>query len=117
MTSQTALIGPAGQVICDRCRIADTFFTRARGLLGRRQLPRGEAMLIEPASSVHTIGMRFPIDVAYLDRELTVRKIERRLRPWRVSLAWRAHSALELAAGECERLGLAVGDRLSWSAL
>jgi uncharacterized protein len=115
VTSQL-LVGPEGQVVCDRCWIADSFFTRARGLLGRRELPPGEGMLIRPTSSVHTLGMRFPIDVAYLDRDLTVIKIAHRLRPWRISFRRRARAALELPAGECERLGIAVGDRLGWSA-
>jgi uncharacterized membrane protein (UPF0127 family) len=74
-------------------------------------------MLIRPTWSVHTAFMRFAIDVVFLDEELTVLKVARRLRPWRAVARWRAHSALELPAGECERLGIDVGDRLAWGSL
>lgn len=58
--------------------------------------------------------MRFAIDVVFLDRELRVLAIRHNLRPWRMASRFRAHSALELAAGECERLRLEVGDRLDF---
>ena len=74
-------------------------------------------MLIRPTWSVHTAFMRFAIDVVFLDEELTVLKVARRLRPWRAAARWRAHSALELPAGECERLGIDVGDCLAWGSL
>ena len=111
------LVGPEGQVVCERCEIADGFFSRARGLLGRSQLPRGRGMLIRPTWSVHTWFMRFPIDVVFLDAELTVLKVARFLRPWRAAARWHSHSALELPAGECDRLGIAIGDRLAWGSL
>jgi hypothetical protein len=88
--------------------------SRVRGLLGRRGLPRGQGLLIKPTWSVHTWFMRFPIDVVFLDRELSVLKVRKEMRPWRTAARFRAHSALELAAGECDRLQLDVGDRLAW---
>jgi uncharacterized protein len=111
------LLGPNGQVVCERCEIAADFVRRGRGLLGRRQLSRGEGMLIRPTWSVHTWFMRFAIDVVFLDADLTVLKIADRLRPWRAAFRRSAHQALELPAGECERLGIRVGDRLAWGAL
>jgi uncharacterized membrane protein (UPF0127 family) len=56
--------------------------------------------------------MRFAIDVVFLDRDHRVLKIVPNLKPWRAAAARRAHAALELAAGECERRGLRVDDRL-----
>jgi uncharacterized protein len=103
-----------GEVLCERCVLADTFWTRFRGLLGRKELAESEGLLIRPASSVHTLFMRFPIDVVFLDRELTVLKVRTRMRPWRTAARFRARSVLELTAGECERLGLEVGDRLAF---
>jgi uncharacterized protein len=108
------LVGHDGQVVCDRCEVADGLFTRLRGLLGRRDLPRGRGMLIRPAWSVHTAFMRFAIDVLYLDRELTVLAVRRHVRPWRITARLGAHSALELPAGECERLGIEAGHCLGW---
>src|SRR5262245_61559913 len=93
-------------VVCD---VADKALTRMRGL------PRGHGLLIEPTWSVHTWFMRFPIDVVFLDRDLTVVKIRRHMSPWRGAARFRARSVLELAAGECDRLHLEVGDRLSFA--
>jgi uncharacterized protein len=56
--------------------------------------------------------MRFPIDAVFLDREHRVLKIVRGLRPWRVSGCRGAKAVVELAAGECERVGLREGERL-----
>ena len=115
--STVVLVGPEGRVVCDRCELADGFVSRGRGLLGRKELRRGQGMLIRPTWSVHTWFMRFAIDVVFLDADLTVLKLTQRLRPWRAAARWRAHQALELPAGECQRLGLQVGDRLAWGSL
>ena len=74
-------------------------------------------MLIRPTWSVHTAFMRFAIDVVFLDDDLTILKIAQRLPPWRAAFRRGAHQALELPAGECERLGIGVGDRLAGSSL
>ena len=102
-------------VVCERCDVADKAFTRMRGLLGRKRLARGHGLLIEPTWSVHTWFMRFPIDVVFLDRDLTVLKIRKHMGPWRAAARFRARSVLELAAGECDRLHLEVGDRLAFA--
>jgi uncharacterized protein len=111
------LLGPEGQVVCERCDLADGFASRGRGLLGRTELHSGQGMLIRPTWSVHTAFMRFAIDVVFLDGELTILKIAHRLRPWRAALRRGAHQALELPAGESERIGIHVGDRLAWGSL
>lgn len=98
--------------MCERCLLAETALTRMRGLLGRRQLPSDEGILLKPASSVHMAFMRFAIDAVFLDRDLRVVKIAANLRPWRVAGARGATSTLEIAAGEAARRGLSVGDRL-----
>jgi uncharacterized protein len=82
-------------------RLATTLRARARGLLGRAA---PEPLLIAPARSVHTCGMRFPIDVVFLDAELRVVRVVRGLRPWRVAGARRARAVLELPAGAAARL-------------
>jgi uncharacterized membrane protein (UPF0127 family) len=99
-----------GRSVCERCLVADRPLGRMRGLLGRRSLDAGEGLLLRPASSVHTFFMRFPIDVAFLDRDLSVLSIARDLRPWRAAGRPGARAALELPAGECERRGLRPGD-------
>ena len=106
-----------GPVVCERCVLADSPLRRMRGLLGRKKLDSGHGILIRPAPAIHTWFMRFAIDVVFLDRELRILKIKQQIRPWRAAARWRAHSALELPAGECERLRLQVGDRLAWGSL
>ena len=81
-----------------------------RGLLGRKELPRGEGMLLRPAASVHTAFMRFAIDVVFLDAELHVVGIERQVPPWRMVGKRGAKCVVELPAGECSRRNLEVGD-------
>src|SRR6266487_124848 len=99
-----------GRVICSRCVVADTFFSRLRGLLGRRELHADESLLLSPTSSIHTFFMRFPIDVVFLDRDLTVLATREPVRPWRMASCRRAHSALELPAGACSRWAIRPGD-------
>ena len=99
-----------GELVC-RCRVATSFASRFRGLMGAAQLPPRSGLLLPRTSSVHTHFMRFPIDVVFLDGERIV-AVRRALKPWRFAAAKGARSVLELAAGECERLGLAKGDVL-----
>jgi uncharacterized membrane protein (UPF0127 family) len=99
-------------VVCEICAVADTPTRRMKGLLGRKQLPAGEGILIRPTSAIHTWFMRFPIDVVFLDSELRVLDVASELKPWRAAARRRARAVLELAAGECSRRGLQPGDRL-----
>jgi uncharacterized protein len=101
-----------GRVVCEQLLVAARPLTRMRGLLGRSSLPPGEGILLRPAGSVHTFFMRFPIDVVFLDRDATVVGVEPSLAPWRLAGRRGAKSVVELAAGECARHGVAVGDRL-----
>jgi uncharacterized membrane protein (UPF0127 family) len=108
------VVGSNGQVVCERCHVADTALGRMRGLLGRRILPPGEGILLRPANSVHTAFMRFPIDVVFLGRTNEVLAVRHELEPWRLAWAAGARAALELAAGECERRDVRPRDRLGW---
>ena len=89
-------------------RLAATPLARLRGLLAAPPVPT--PLLIVPARSVHTAGMRRPIDVVFLDADLRVVKVVRRLRPWRMAGARGAVAALELVAGTST---LKPGDRLA----
>jgi uncharacterized protein len=90
--------------------VADTFAQRTRGLLGRDGYEG--AMVLPRTRSVHTAGMRFPIDVAICDKEMVVVDVVR-LRPWRMSVPRRGgRTVVEAEAGAFERWGLRVGDKL-----
>jgi hypothetical protein len=103
------------RVLADSAEVADSGATRRKGLLGRDRLPDGHGLWIVPCESVHTWGMRFPIDVLYLDRKQRVRKLRRAMVPWRVSMCLLAHSVLELPAGVIEQTGTQPGDQLDLS--
>jgi uncharacterized membrane protein (UPF0127 family) len=98
-----------GTVVCERCQVADRLLPRMRGLLGRRSLERGSGMLLTPEPSVHTLFMRFPIDVVFLDKARTIVKIVHDLQPWRAAGARGAVDALELPAGAAGAAGLRTG--------
>jgi uncharacterized membrane protein (UPF0127 family) len=102
-----------GTVVCPRCTVAATPLRRMKGLLGRKELPPGEGLLLRPGSSIHMFFMRFPIDAVFLDREHVVRKVVPDLKPWRLASARGAKSVVELAAGEAARRGIAPGQRLT----
>ena len=106
-----------GRVICETCTVADTTMRRLRGLLGRSGLRGGEGIVLRPAWSIHTGFMRFPIDVVFLDPDLTVIQIFPELQPWRTASVRGAREIVELPAGECRRRGLEVGDRVAWASL
>ncbi|MGW7576413.1 DUF192 domain-containing protein [Streptomyces sp. NPDC054765] len=91
--------------------IAASYRARTRGLLGRDGIEG--ALLLTPASSVHTVRMRFAIDVAYLSRDFTVLAV-RTMRPGRLGLPRpRARHVLEAEAGAMARWGLRPGLRLA----
>ncbi len=92
-----------------RIMLAQRFWARLVGLLGRRALAPDEALLLSPCNNIHTFFMRFPIDVVFLDKQGAVLAIVPALRPWRVAAARRAHACLELAGGGARRFGLEVG--------
>jgi uncharacterized membrane protein (UPF0127 family) len=107
----TELRAPGGATL--RCRIADGFTSRFLGLMGRRALPAGEALLLVPGGSIHMFFMRFAVDAVFLDAEGAVRRIVRGLRPWRVAWAPKGtRFTLELTAGQAASYGLSEGSQL-----
>jgi uncharacterized protein len=104
-----------GRIVCERVVVADRAHRRMRGLLGRKYLRKGEGMLLRPGWSIHTAFMRFPIDALFLDADQVVIKIEPEVGAWRTVSCRGAREVVELAAGECKRRGLEVGDRVAWA--
>jgi uncharacterized membrane protein (UPF0127 family) len=97
-------------------RIAETGVTRIVGLLGERELLPGDGLLIVPSQGVHTLGMRFAIDIAVLDGAWNVIAIVRDMRPFRMTrVFWKAAAVLELRSGTLESSSTLVGDILEFS--
>jgi uncharacterized protein len=100
--------------LADRAEIADTSQTRKKGLLKHNRLERGEGLWITPCEGVHTVGMKFPIDVLFLDKKRKVVKIRAAMPRWRMAASLFAHSVLELPSGTAEATKTAAGDQLEF---
>lgn len=94
-----------------RAWIADTYWSRMRGLLGHPPLKEGEALIISPCNSIHCFFMMHAIDVVFLDGSGRVLRLCSQVRPWAARVCWRASKVIELAAGEIQRMGLQEGDQ------
>ena len=116
MGKWVTVMGEQG-VVCDRCELADSAWTRLRGLMGRARLAPGGGLMLRPASAIHTSFMRFPIDAVFLDDDLRVLRVRERLRPWRAAAVPGAAAVLELAAGQAASKGLVPGARLGMTTL
>ena len=100
--------------IADRVQLAGVGRDRRKGLLGRDGMSAGEGLWIVPCEAVHTFGMRFPIDLVYLDRQKRIVKIRSNVGPWRISACLRAHSVIELPAGTVRDTNTITGDSLAF---
>lgn len=94
--------------------VADTSAKRRTGLLKHPSLPEGHGLWIVPSEAVHTFGMRFSIDLAFLNRQRKILKIRKDMGRRRIALCLRAHSVLELPAGTLDRTGTEAGDQLEF---
>ena len=100
------------QIIARDVELALTRAARRRGLLSRPSFDPGAALVLAPCFMVHTAFMQFAIDVIFVDRGGRVRRIVRRLPPWRMAAAPLAYATIELPAGTLDRYEVAIGDRL-----
>lgn len=101
-------------VLATDVRWATTPWSRLLGLMGRKRLASGAALIFPGERGVHTYFMRFPIDVVFFDREGVVVDVAHTLRPWRFSAYRRkASGVIELPAGTARATGTSMGDRLS----
>lgn len=99
--------------LAENIEIADNFWARLIGLLGRPGLEPGHGMALKPCNSVHTFFMRFPIDVIFTDRTGKIVHIEKNLRPFRaIPPVKGAYLALELPPGTIARTETAKGDQI-----
>lgn len=103
-----------GILIADSADIADTSAKRRRGLLKHTSLEPGEGLWIVPCEGVHTFGMKFPIDVLFLNKRKKVVKVRSNMARRRIALGLMAHSVLELPAGTADATGTVRGDELEF---
>lgn len=103
----------SGQPLARTLGVAETFLARARGLLGRDNLPQGEGLLIRPCRGVHTFFMKFPIDVLFLDGGNRVVATVKNLKPHRITrMVGPARSVIELPSGTLDASGTRAGNEI-----
>ncbi len=101
-------------VIAQNVATADSFLKRLKGLLGKKHLPKNSALIIKPCSMVHTMFMRFNIDVLFLDQDNYVIKKVLDVKPNKLFIgAIGAYKTVELPTGTIEKTKIRVGDKIS----
>lgn len=105
----------SGRAVASSVEVATTRRARRRGLLGRDRLETGRAFVLAPCWTVHTVGMRFPIDVVFVDGDGLVLKIVEHMAGWRAAGEWSAAITIELWAGAVQAVDVHVGDRLCFT--
>ena len=113
MRAPLALVNARTQCpVADHVEVALTRSQRRKGLLGRNSLEPFSALVLAPCAAVHTMFMRFPIDVVFVDRSGRAVHIVPALAPWRAAMAVSAHAVIELPAGTLARREVSIGDSL-----
>ena len=104
-----------GKELATNVRVADTLFTRMKGLLGKKELPQGHALWINPCFSVHTFFMQFPIDVLFLNKHNQVIAAVINLTTNRMTRLYpRSFSVLEFPIGTIAATNTVVGDKIEF---
>ena len=111
------IINPTREtVVCPKCQIADTIWTRGKGLLGRKTLPEDEGILLIPGTSIHMFGLQFSIDVLFLTTENVVTDLRENIGPGQLHIAksncGKPFAALEVAPGTIQKSQTQIGDIL-----
>ena len=100
--------------MAEQVRVAKTFLTRLKGLLGTASLPPGEGLLIAPCNSIHMFGMKYAIDCVFLDADNRVVGLVENIAPGKMSRVFApAKQCLELPAGVIASSSTQVGDVLT----
>ena len=103
-------------VLSDQCRFANSFWKRMVGLLNRREVDKGEGLLLDRCYGIHTFGMKFPIDIVCLDKNFVVLRTIAQLPPFRACILNQAAFIVELPAGTLDRTQTIAGDQIHISA-
>ncbi|KJS21774.1 MAG: hypothetical protein VR72_08960 [Clostridiaceae bacterium BRH_c20a] len=102
------------QLIGDKIKLADTFTTRLKGLLGKSELQEGEGLILAPCNAIHCIGMKFAIDVIFMNKYKQVVWLRENMKPGTKEAKLDAVFVLEVASGVVKEKGIEIGHVLSW---
>lgn len=107
------IISSTKRILVGNLTVADSIFKRAKGLLGRTSLASDSGLLLKPCKAVHTFGMKFAIDIVFIDRGNRAIKVIKALKPNRMTAIYcNAATVLELSSGSTTEAQLAQGDYL-----
>jgi uncharacterized membrane protein (UPF0127 family) len=118
MTAKNAQlrVRETGRVVVAHLEVASSLWTQTVGLMGRQEFAAGSGLLIPHCNAIHTAFVRFPIDVLFLDSQMTVMRLVSALSPWRIVGPVRgAKSVVELPAGTLRQMQIAVGQQFTVS--
>ena len=101
------------RIVANDAKVANDFFTRLKGLLGTRKLEEGKGLIIQPCSSIHTVGMKYAIDVLFIDKNDQILKIVMDMPAGKFSICRNSNYVVELPAGVIASTGTALGDKLA----
>ncbi|NBX93179.1 MAG: DUF192 domain-containing protein [Proteobacteria bacterium] len=103
-----------GLILFNHCKVAQSFFDRFLGLMGKKSIPETEALIFPKCSSIHTFFMRMNIDVVFVSETGEVIRVFQNLAPWRMILPVRgARHAIEMGSQLASEKKIQEGDRLS----
>jgi len=106
------------KILAKKARLANGFFSRLKGLLGTKELPKDEGVILDPCKSVHTFFMHYDLDVIFIDKNNMIIGCEASLKPNRFSSYYgTARKAIELPAGTIEERELRLGQKLEFQPL
>lgn len=103
-----------GEKNCLDIFVASSFWERTRGLLGRKPLVGNQGLLIEKCHSVHMLGMKYALDLIYLDDHGKVLKVVNDLKPWRFSICYGASCVVEVLSGISRQMQITEGMKVEW---
>jgi len=105
-------------VLAERAFIADSIFTRFKGLLGTSNLASGAGLFLDPCNGIHMFWMAYAIDAVFVDRDYKVVALVQAIKPWQVSKVYKnARACLELPVGTVAASQTSIGDVLNTEAL
>lgn len=107
------LHGDKAELLIENLELAESFFARGKGLLGRKSLAVNNALWIKPCNNIHTCFMNFAIDCIFVNKKMEIEKIVSGVKPYKiVGPYWKSASVFETAAGCAQKWNLQVGDQL-----
>jgi uncharacterized membrane protein (UPF0127 family) len=113
MAGSLALVNQrTDRAVAENIEVAVTRRARRKGLLGRTEFAGSNALVLAPCAAVHTMFMRFPIDLVFVDGDGRAVRMVPNLAPWRMAVEPFAHAVVELPAGSLAERPVEVGDRL-----